>query len=51
MLGWFSRHALTLNLCLAAAGAVVLVASNLVLQAADNQTRTAVRERRVCRIY
>jgi len=38
MLGWFSRHALTLNLCLAAAGAVVLVASNLVLQAADNQT-------------
>jgi V/A-type H+-transporting ATPase subunit K len=38
MFGCFSKHVLTLNLCLAAAGAVVLVASGLVLQAADKQT-------------
>ena len=37
MLGWFSRHALTFNLCMAALGAVVLVALGLVVQAADDR--------------
>ena len=42
MLGWFSRHALTLNLCLAAAGVVVLAAVGFTVQAADDQPIASV---------
>ena len=35
MLSWFSKHALTFNLGIAAVGAVVLVALGFVVQAAD----------------
>ena len=36
MLGWFSRHALTFHLGMAALGAVVLVTLGFVVQAADD---------------
>ena len=41
MLGWFSRHALAVNLSVVAAGAALLVALALAVQAADERAGDA----------